>query len=89
MRRSWGSRTKRKRVNMEEDRVSTPFVLEHMSTHNRRMLIALVAVCITFVLTITVFVIGYTIREKNWLDTISRIGVTDGLHEQSGPGADR
>lgn len=38
---------------------------------NRRMLIALVTVCITFVITIVVFVNGYTEREKNWLDALS------------------
>ena len=42
----------------------------HYNWANRRMLIALVCVCVTFVLTILVFVFGYTIREKNWLNTI-------------------
>ena len=59
-----------------------------MSRNNRRLLIALVSVCITFVLTIIIFVVGYTVREKNWLDTLTRMEVTDGVHEQSDPGAD-
>lgn len=42
----------------------------HYNWANRRMLIALISVCVTFVLTILVFVFGYTIREKNWLNTI-------------------
>lgn len=42
----------------------------HMGFANRRMLIALITVCVTFVITIVVFVVGYTIREKNWLNTI-------------------
>ena len=42
----------------------------HYNWANRRMLIALICVCVTFVLTILVFVIGYTTREKNWLDTL-------------------
>ena len=54
----------------------------HYSHANRRMLIALVCVCVTFIVTIIVFVSGYTQREKNWLDTLQRIGVTDGIHEQ-------
>ena len=56
----------------------------HLSWTNRRMLIALVSVCVTFVITILVFVIGYTIREKNWLDTLTRLtpGVTDGIQQQ-------
>lgn len=43
----------------------------HYNTANKRMLIALLAVCITFILTIIIFVFGYTVREKNWLDTLS------------------
>ena len=57
----------------------------HLSWANRRMLIALVCVCVTFIITILVFVHGYTEREKNWLDTLQRVGVTDGIQQQSGP----
>ena len=42
----------------------------HMNFANRRLLIALLAVCITFILTIIIFVVGYTVREQNWLETI-------------------
>ena len=61
--------------------------LMHYNHANKRMLIALVTVCVTFVLTIIVFVFGYTIREKNWLDTLTRIQtpqteVANGVHEQ-------
>ena len=63
--------------------VNVHFVLEHMSTNNRRMLIALISVCVTFILTIIIFVCGYTVREKNWLDkAFQRTEVTDGIHEQ-------
>ena len=52
----------------------TPYDYEHMVWHlgksNHRMLIALITVCVTFIVTILVFVHGYTVREKNWLDTI-------------------
>lgn len=44
--------------------------MEHYNTANKRMLIALISICITFVLTIIIFVWGYTVRTKNWLDTI-------------------
>ncbi len=61
----------------------------HMGRANHRMLIALITVCVTFILTIIIFVRGYTIREKNWLDTLSRLNfpaeVSDGLQEQSSP----
>ena len=59
--------------------------LMHYNQTNRRMLVALLAVCITFVLTIIIFVVGYTIREKNWLDTLSRLQdspITEVQHEQ-------
>ena len=72
----------------KQSEVSVPFIIESMNTHNRRMLIALLCVCITFILTIVIFVVGYTVREKNWLDTLTRMEVSDGVHQQSDPGAD-
>ena len=65
---------------MEENvnRLEHDKVMMHMNWCNRRMLIALLAVCITFIVTIVVFVNGYTQREKNWLDTIGRIQQTQG-----------
>lgn len=48
----------------------------HYNNTNRRMLIALITVCVTFIMTIVIFVFGYTVREKNWLDTLTRMGVT-------------
>ena len=66
-------------------------VIMHMSHANRRMLIALLAVCITFILTIIIFVRGYTEREKNWLETIAGMQqkpavteVDDGIQQQPG-----
>ena len=44
----------------------------HMNFSNRRMLIALISVCVTFIITIVVFVTGYTVRERNWQDTLLR-----------------
>ena len=79
--------------NCEEKQACIPFfahenTMMHYNHANRRMLIALLAVCITFILTIIIFVRGYTIREKNWLDTLQRLQVTevaDGVHEQPDP----
>ena len=63
--------------------------LMHYGMVNKRSMIMLISVCITFVLITLIFVIGYTIREKNWLDTLSRIGVTevadDRVHQQPDP----
>ena len=54
----------------------------HMNFSNRRMLIALVTVCVTFILTIVIFVVGYTIRERNWQDTLLK--VAPGVEVQNG-----
>lgn len=70
---------------IEQHKAETTFL--HLSWANRRMLIALVTVCLTFIITILVFVHGYTDREKNWLDTLASLKpeVTDGIHEQPAP----
>ena len=69
----------------DKEKISIPFLMEYMSTTNRRMFHALLAVCVTFILTIIIFVVGYTIREKNWLNTIRDITpvteVTDGQQD--------
>lgn len=81
--------------NCESKQACIPFfahenTMMHYNAANRRMLIALVTVCLTFIVTIIVFVTGYTQREKNWLDTLGRFSpeVTDGIHEQPDPVAD-
>ena len=70
----------------KKQEISIPFLMEYMSATNRRMFHALLAVCLTFLLTIIIFVVGYTIRESNWLNTIKEITpvteVADGIHQQ-------
>ena len=73
--------------NCDEKQACVPFyahenVLMHYNRANRRMLVALIVVCATFIATIIIFVSGYTQREKNWLDTLQRTGVTDGVQQQ-------
>lgn len=73
--------------NSDDKKACIPFfehenTMMHYNHANKRMLIALICVCVTFVMTIIVFVTGYTAREKNWLDTLQRTGVTNGVHEQ-------
>ena len=69
-----------------EEPVKIPyFVAESMAMHlgraNKRMLIALIIVCLTFIATIVIFVCGYTVREKNWLDILYNTpGVAEALH---------
>ena len=75
--------------NMDDQKKVSQFdhenTIMHMNFANSRMLIALITVCITFIVTIIVFVNGYTAREKNWLDTLQRVGVTNGVHQLSDP----
>ena len=60
--------------------------LWHYGNVNRRSMVMLIAVCITFILITLVFVIGYTVREKNWLNTLSQITtsseVSGGVQQQ-------
>lgn len=64
-------------------------IIMHQNFANRRMLIALLSVCVTFIITIIVFVVGYTIREKNWLNTITKMStpavteVSDGIQQDA------
>lgn len=53
----------------------------HLNWANRRMLIALVVVCVTFIITIIVFVTGYTDREKNWMDMFMNMKKTPAVTE--------
>ena len=58
----------------------------HMNFSNRRMLIALITVCVTFIVTIIVFVTGYTVRERNWQDTLLRtVGVQNATESLPDP----
>lgn len=84
---------------MDENKNDVPMVplfqaentVMHLGFANRRMLIALITVCVTFIITIIVFVCGYTVREKNWLETITRMNqtptveVADGVYKQQSP----
>lgn len=77
---------------MENERKVSAFEHENSLMHygmvNKRSMIMLISVCVTFVLITLIFVIGYTIREQNWLNTLTRMGVTevsDGVHQQPNP----
>lgn len=82
---------------MEENKPRTISAFEHENAlmHygmvNHRSMIMLISVCITFVLITLIFVIGYTVREQNWLNTLARINPTvsevadDGIHQQPDP----
>ena len=57
----------------ENDMIPADKALLHFNFCNRRMLIALISMCVTFLLIIIVFVFGYTIRERNWMETIIKM----------------
>ena len=65
----------------DQKNISADKALLHLNYANRRMLIALVSMCVTFLLIIIVFVVGYTVREQNWMDTILKIQQTPVITE--------
>ena len=81
---------------MEEKERTIPYyehekALMHYGAVNRRSMIALITVCFAFVLITAIFVVAYTVREKNWLDTITAMRapavteVDNGVHQQPDP----
>ena len=80
-------------TNCENRQACVPFfahenTVMHMAAANKRLLIALIVVCMTFIVTIIIFVHGYTVREKNWLDTLNRPEVADGVQQRTSAPAD-
>ena len=66
--------------------------LMHYGRVNKRSMITHIVSCVTFILIVLIFVIGYTIREtqreKDWLDALVKIipsiseVADDGVHKQ-------
>ena len=77
--------------NCENSTACVPFFLHenammHYSRANKRMLIALITICVTLAIVIMIFVHGNTVREKQLIDLVNqRIEVTDGIQQQPGP----
>ena len=64
-------------VNCEKDQACVPFFLHenammHYNRANKRMLIALVTICITLSVVIGIFVYGNTVREKQLIDMVNQ-----------------
>lgn len=82
-------------MNEQKERTVTWFEHENALMHygrvNKRSMITTICVCITFILVTAIFVVAYTVREKNWLETIANLKtpvvaeVQDGIYEQSDP----
>ena len=78
--------------NCEEKQACVPFFLHentmmHYNRANKRMLIALITICVTLSIVIGIFVYGNTVREKQLIDMVNQkiAEVADGLHEQPNP----
>lgn len=72
-----------------EGQACVPFFLHenammHYNRANKRMLIALIVICVTLSVVIGIFVYGNTVREKNLIDLIDKriVEVEDGVHKQ-------
>lgn len=77
--------------NCDEKVACVPFfahenVLMHYNRANKRMLIALITICITLALVIGIFVYGNTVREKQLIDMVNqRIAEVQNAEEASPP----
>lgn len=79
-------------TNCENTRACVPFFLHenammHYNRANKRMLIALVTICVTLSIVIGIFVYGNTVREKQLIELIDKriTEVEDGVYKQSDP----
>jgi len=77
--------------NCDEKVACVPFfahenVLMHYNRANKRMLIALITICITLAMVIGIFVYGNTVREKQLIDMVNqRIAEVQDAKEASPP----
>ena len=78
--------------NCDDKQACVPFfahenVLMHYNRANKRMLVALITICVTLSVVIGIFVYGNTIREKQLIDMIDKriTEVEHGVHQQYDP----
>lgn len=78
--------------NCDAPQACVPFFLHenammHYNRANKRMLIALIVVCVTLSVVIGIFVHGNTVREKQLIALVNQriTEVADGIHEQPSP----
>ena len=79
-------------TNCDEKQACVPFfahenVLMHYNRANKRMLTALIVVCITLAVIIGIFVYGNTVREKQLIDMVQQRTTegANGVYKQSSP----
>lgn len=68
---------KEKCANCTDSKACVPFFLHenammHYNRANKRMLIALITICVTLSIVIAIFVRGNTVREKQLIDLLSQ-----------------
>ena len=78
--------------NCDGSQACVPFFLHenammHYNHTNKRMLIALIVICVTLSVVIGIFVHGNTVREKQLIDLIDKriTEVENGVHQQHDP----
>jgi hypothetical protein len=78
--------------NREDQQACVPFFVHentmmHYNKANKRMLIALIVVCIAGLIGICIFVHGNTVREKQLIALLDKriVEVASGVHEQPDP----
>ena len=78
--------------NRDDRQACVPFfahenVLMHYNRANKRMLIALIVVCVTLAVIIGIFVYGNTVREKQLIDMVNQriTEVENGVQQQPDP----
>ena len=77
--------------NCDNSHACVPFFLHenammHYNMANKRMLLALITICVTLAIVIALFVHGNTVREKQLIELVNqRIEVADGIQQQPGP----
>ena len=83
---------------MEEKQASVPFfvheaTLNKLDISNKRMLVALVTVCITLIITVGCFVTAYVRTNHDWMEYAEKLQQVEetqnaGIHELTDPGTD-
>jgi hypothetical protein len=78
--------------NCDDKQACVPFFVHentmmHYNKANKRMLIALIVVCVAGLIGIGIFVHGNTIREKQLIDLLDKriVEVANGVYEQPDP----
>lgn len=76
--------------NCEQKTACVPFFLHenammHYNRANKRMLVALITVCITLVVIIVIFVKGHTILEKQLIDRAIQQRITEVDNAETAP----